>query len=42
MHQDKLKIHPERVSKYKPYINQFDFSKINFPASVREIKKVEH
>ena len=41
IHQDKIKIHPERVAKYKPYLNQFEFSKIKFPASLHEVKKVE-
>ncbi len=41
IHQDKIKIHPERVAKYKLYLNQFDFSKIKFPASLNEVIKVE-
>jgi hypothetical protein len=32
---------PQRVTKYKPFINQFDFSKIKFPASLHEVKKME-
>ena len=36
-----IKKDPQRVSKYKPYLNQFDFSSIKFPASLHEVKKME-
>ena len=38
---DKIKHHPERVSKVKPFINQYDWSKINFPSHVGDWKKFE-
>lgn len=39
--QDKLKKNPQRVSLYNPFLNQFDFSSISFPATLHEVKKVE-
>ena len=41
INKDKIKKDPQRVSKYKPYLNQFDFSKIKFPTPIRDIPKVE-
>lgn len=32
---------PQRITKYKPYENMFDFSSIKFPTPLRDIKKVE-
>lgn len=42
INKEHLKSHPERVSKYKKYLNQYDFSKIKFPASLHEVKKMEN
>jgi hypothetical protein len=42
INKDKIKKDPQRVSKYKPYLNQFDFSKIKFPTPIRDIPKVEN
>ena len=39
--QKSIKKDPQRVSKYKSYENQFDFSSIKFPASLHEVKKLE-
>ena len=33
--------HPERISKLKRYEDDFDWCKIKFPASFRDIKKLE-
>lgn len=41
INKDKIKKDPQRVTKYKPYENQFDFSKIKFPVSITDISKVE-
>ena len=38
---DKIEINPERVSKVKPYIDQYDWSEINFPSHVGHWKKLE-
>ena len=38
---DKIGDHPERVSKVKPFINQHDWSEINFPSHVGDWKKFE-
>ena len=34
--------HPDRVSKYKPYENELDFTGIEFPTPLNQIPKVEH
>ena len=41
INKDKIKKDPQRVTKYKPYLNQFDFSTIKFPTPIRDIPKVE-
>ena len=41
INQKSIKKDPQRVSKYKPYENQFDFSSIKFPASLHEVNKME-
>ena len=38
---DRIENHPERVSKVKPFINQSDWSEINFPSHVGDWKKFE-
>ena len=38
---DRIENHPERVSKVKPFINQYDWSEINFPSHVNDWKKFE-
>ena len=34
--------HPDRVSKYKPYENELDFTGIDFPTRLNQIPNVEH
>jgi hypothetical protein len=41
INQQSIKKDAQRVSKYKPYLNQFDFSSIKFPASLHDVKKME-
>ena len=38
---DRIENHPERLSKVKPFINQYDWSEINFPSHVNDWKKFE-
>ena len=38
---DKTENHPERVNNVKPFINQYDWSEINFPSHVGDWKKFE-
>lgn len=38
---DKIKSHHERVKQYAQFDNQFDFSKISFPVSLKDISKLE-
>ena len=38
---DRIENHPERVSKVKPFINQYDWSEIIFPSHVGDWKKFE-
>ena len=38
---DKIGDNPERVSKVKPFVNQYDWSEINFPSHVNDWKKFE-
>ena len=33
--------HPERVIKYKPFMNDYDWSKFKFPMPINQIEKVE-
>lgn len=41
INKDKITTNPQRVSKYNQYLEQFDFSTIKFPASLRDVKKME-
>ena len=38
---DKIGDHPERANKVKPFINQYDWSEINFPSHLGDWKKFE-
>ena len=38
---DKIEKNHQRISKVKPFINQYDWSEINFPSSVNDWKKFE-
>ena len=38
---DKIGDNPERVNKVKPFINQYDWSEINFPSHINDWKKIE-
>ena len=38
---DKIIDHPERVSKYNDYLNDFDWSKIEFPIKINQLHKIE-
>jgi hypothetical protein len=41
IHQKEIIKDSYRVSKYEPYVNDFDWSKINFPVSLNDMHKVE-
>jgi|GEM_PF-1267341 len=41
IHKDEIKDHPERVSHYTKYADEFDWSGINFPVQLKDIPKVE-
>ena len=41
LNHDKIGDNPERVSKVKPFINQYDWSQINFPSHINDWKKFE-
>ena len=38
---DKINNHPERISKIKPFIEQYNWKEIDFPATSRDWKKFE-
>ena len=38
---DEIGKNPERVNKIKPFINQYDWSEINFPSHVGDWKNFE-
>ena len=38
---DRIENHPERLSKVKRFINQYDWSEINFPSHVGDWEKFE-
>lgn len=38
---DVIKKDPQRVSNFKPYMNDYDFSKIDFPIKLKDLDKVE-
>jgi len=41
INKDKITKDPQRVTKYKPYEKDFDWSGIKFPVSIQDIEKVE-
>ena len=38
---DKINIHPERISKIKPFIEQYNWNDIDFPSTSKDWKKFE-
>ena len=38
---DKINIYPERISKIKPFIDQYNWSDIDFPSTSKDWKKFE-
>ena len=38
---DKINSHPERISKIKPFIEQYNWKEIDFPATSKDWKKFE-
>ena len=40
-HHDKIKVNPERPSKYKEHLNKLNFTGIEFPVSLKDIDKFE-
>ena len=38
---DKINNHPERISKIKPFIDQYNWSDIDFPSTSKDWKKIE-
>ena len=36
-----IELHPQRISKLKPYINKYNWEGINFPAGSKEWQKFE-
>ena len=38
---DKINSHPERISKIKPFIEQYNWKEIDFPATSKDWKKIE-
>ena len=41
LNHEKIKDHPERISKIKPFINQYNWDDINFPSTGKDWKKFE-
>lgn len=41
LNKEAIGAHPERVTKYKPYLEQYDWSKFKFPMKVSQIGSVE-
>ena len=41
LNQEKIKENPERISKIKPFINQYNWSDIDFPSTGKDWKNVE-
>ena len=41
LNHEKIKDHPERISKIKPFINQCNWDDINFPSTGKDWKKFE-
>ena len=40
-YEKKIKWNPERVSNIKPFINKFNWEKINYPSKIDDWKKFE-
>ena len=38
---EQIKSHPERISKVKPFINQYNWKEINFPSHKKDCKKFQ-
>ena len=36
---EQIKSHPKRISKFKPFINEYDWKEINFPSHKKLWKK---
>ena len=41
LNHQKIENHPERISNIKPFINQYNWTGINFPAGIKDWKKFE-
>ena len=41
LNRDKINKHPQRVSKIKPFIDQYNWNDINFPSTSKDWKKIE-
>ena len=41
MNHQKIENHPERISNIKPFIDQYNWKDIDFPAGIKEWKKFE-
>ena len=41
LHHEEIGVHPERISKLKPYAERYDWSGLEFPVSVNKIGKFE-
>ena len=41
LHHEKIKDNPERISKIKPFINQYNWNNIHFPSTGKDWKKFE-
>ena len=41
LNHDKINKHPQRVSKIKPFIDQYNWSNIDFPSRIKDWKKFE-
>ena len=41
LNNNKINNHPQRVSKIKPFINQYNWNDIDFPSTNKDLKKIE-
>ena len=41
IHQKDIPKHFDRITKYEPYLNEFDWSKVKFPVKLSQIDKIE-
>ena len=41
LNHQKIENHPERISNIKPFINQYNWKGINFPAEIKDWKKFD-